>query len=367
MAQGKHVLMILGSYDQSAHEGIARYAGKQGWHLNVSILKDFQLPQHWHGDGIITSLNDSHSLLDFVLQANLPTVDLSIWRQDIDLPRVVADNAAIGRLGAEHFLELAYPHCAWFSLAENPVSRSRYQAYSQRLKEAGLDCIRLDTENPQDGNYITERLRALPKPCAIYTKSDYDSAWIASLCHNAEIQIPEDIAILGADDNRLICENQLVPLSSVRHDLETIGYEGAALLDQLMAGNTIKKPCTLIPPKGITIRQSTDYLAVTDPLIRKALDFLKTNLRKPIGTNDLVSEFSVSRRSLESKFRQHMHCSIREHLIKIRLKEAQRLLRTTNEPIEHIAAITGFCHSPHFSNSFKEKYGVTPLKYRATA
>jgi LacI family transcriptional regulator len=367
MAVGKHILMILGSYDQSAHEGIARYVGEKGWHLNVSILKDFQLPQHWQGDGIITSLNDSQSLEAFVLAANVPTVDLSIWRQDIDLPRVVADNAAIGRLGAEHFLEIAYPHCAWFALADNPVSQSRYKAYHARLEEAGISCIRLDTERPQDGNFITEKLLALPKPCAIYTKSDYDSAWIASLCHNAGIAIPEDIAILGADDNRLICENQLVPLSSVRHDLQTIGYRGAALLDQLMRGITPKNKLTLIQPKGITIRQSTDYLAVTDPLILRVLDYLKSNLRRPIGTNDLVREFDTSRRSLETKFRAAMHCSVREHLIQIRLKEAQKLLRTSTEPVEQIAAMTGFCHSPHFSNTFKKKFGITPKSFRTRA
>ncbi|MGJ8641179.1 MAG: substrate-binding domain-containing protein [Opitutaceae bacterium] len=364
MARAKHVLMVLGSYDQSAHEGIARYAGKHGWHLNVSILKDFQLPDHWQGDGIITSLNSSRQLEDFVLKADVPTVDLSIWREDIDLPRVVADNAAIGRLGAQHFLELGHRNCAWFALATNQVSRTRFQAYNSCLRDADINCIRLDVTRPQDANYITERLKELPKPCAIYTKSDYDSAWIANLCFDAGLKIPDDIAILGADDNPLICESQSVELSSVRYDLSTIGYEGASMLDALMKGEPLADRRVLIPPSGITIRQSTDALAVTDPFMREVVKYLREHFRKSIGTKDLADRFGVSRRHLEVRFREHMSSSIREYLITLRLDEAKTLLNTSKEPIETIAALTGFCHAPHFSSTFKKHFGLSPTKYR---
>lgn len=364
MVPTKHVIMVLGSYDQSAHEGIARYASQHGWHLNVSILKDFQLPEHWQGDGIITSLNNSQSLEGFVLNAKVPVVDLSIWREDIDLPRVVADNAAIGRLGAEHFLETGHKHCAWFALASNPVSRARYEAYRDTLAAAGVECIRLDRTRPQDASYVTEQLSALPKPCAIYTKSDYDTAWLLNLCLGAELRVPDDVALLGADDNALICENQAVPISSVRHDLETIGYEGAAMLDRLMQGKVVRERIKLIPPRGIRIRQSTDTLAVSDSSIRQVITYLKNNYRHAISTDLLAEQFKLSRRSLETRFRQQMHCSIRECLIRIRITEAKHLLSTTNESIEAIAALAGFCHAPHFSNTFKQIVGYSPTGYR---
>ncbi len=365
MARRKHILMVLGSYDQAAHEGIARYAGQHGWHLDVSILKDFQLPEHWKGDGIITSLNFSRQLEEFILKADVPTVDLSIWREDIDLPRVAADNAALGRLGAEHFISLGHKNCAWFGLAINPVSRTRYQAYRDALAVAGIDCVRLDTVKAQDPAYITERLLDLPKPCAIYTKSDYDSAWLANLCHEAGLRIPDDVAILGADDNALICESQWVTLSSVRYDLARIGYEGAAMLDQIINGQSIPERLKLIPPQGITVRQSTDALAATDPLVREALAYLHAHLRKPIGTNEIAEKLGVSRRLLELRFRAQMHSSIREYLIRSRIAEARNLLASTEEPIETIAALTGFCNAPHFSRSFKRDAGITPTQYRA--
>ena len=366
MVPAKHVLMVLGSYDQSAHEGIARYASQHGWHLNVSILKDFQLPKHWQGDGIITSLNNSTPLEDFVRKATVPVVDLSIWREDIDLPRVVADNAAIGRVGAEHFLETGHKNCAWFALAMNPVARARYEAYRDTLAASGVECIRLDRTRPQDVVYVTEQLIALPTPCAIYTKSDYDSAWLLNLCLSSGLQVPDDIALLGADDNTLICENQAVPLSSVRHDLETIGYEGAAMLDQLMNGERPTQRLKLIPPKGIRVRQSTDTLAVSDPIIRDLVTYLKTNYRMPISTDNLADMFKLSRRSLEARFREQMHCSIRECLIRIRIDEAKRLLGGTDESIETISALTGFCHAPHLSNTLKRVVGLAPTQYRAS-
>lgn len=364
MSLVKHVLMVLGSYDQSAHEGIARYASQHNWHLNVSILKDFNLPDSWQGDGMVTSLNNSASLEAFVRKAKVPVVDLSIWREDIELPRVVADNAAIGRIGAEHFLETGHKHCAWFALATNPVSRARYQAYRDTLAAAGVACIRLDRKRPQDVSFMTEQLLALPKPCAIYTKSDYDTAWLLNLCLSAGIDVPDEVALLGADDNSLICENQIVPLSSVRHDLETIGYKGAAMLDQLMHGKKPKQSLELIPPKGIHVRRSTDTLAVSDPIIRKLVAYLKSNYRLPVSTSVLAEQFQLSRRSLELRFREQVHCSIRECLIGIRIAEAKRMLCVRDESIETIAALTGFCHAPHFSNTFKRQIGCSPTQYR---
>ena len=364
MIQSKHVLMLLGSYDQSAHEGIAEYAGQHGWHLNVSILKEFQLPDRWQGDGIIASLNHNKSLVAFVKKAQVPVVDLSIWRDDIDLPRVVADNSAIGLLGAEHFLNMGHQHYAWFALNNDPVGQMRYVAYSERLAKSNLKCIRLDSTLCKDAAYMIKRLQKLPKPCAIYSKSDNDAAWLFNVCMDANLRVPEDIAILGTDDNRLICENQAVPLSSVRHDLKTIGYEGANMLGKLMSGQKLKKTLKLISPSGITIRQSTNALAVTDPLIRKLLKYLKTNFRRSIGTEEVAEIFGVSRRNLEKRFRKNMHCSLHEYLINIRINEAKRLLQFTSEPIENIAALTGFCHAPHFSNTFKKKTGVSPSNYR---
>lgn len=364
MSDSKHVLMVLGSYDQSAHEGIARYASQHGWHLDIRVLKEFRLPDQWRGDGVITSLTNSAVLEDFVRKVTVPVVDLSIWREDIALPRVVADNEAIGRLGAQHFLENGHQHCGWFALSPNPVSRARFVAYRKALAENGVQCLQLGRVRAQDEEWVMDELKALPKPCAVYAQSDLDAAWLLNLCLRAGLRVPSDVALLGADNNQLICENQLVPLSSVQHDLETIGFEGAAMLDRLMNGEVLDTTKRLISPKGIRVRQSTDALAVSDEAIRNAIGILDTEYRRAISTEELADRVKISRRALEMRFRDQLHCSIREYLIRVRIAEAKRLLTGSNESIETIAALTGFCHAPHFSNTFKRMEGSSPSHYR---
>jgi LacI family transcriptional regulator len=156
-----------------------------------------------------------------------------------------------------------------------------------------------------------------------------------------------------------------VTLSSVRYDLARIGYDGAAMLDQMIKGEPILERLKLIPPQGITVRQSTDALAATDPLVREALAYLHAHLRRSIGTNEIAEHLGVSRRLLELRFRAQMHSSIREYLIRSRIAEARHLLTSSSEPVETIAALTGFCNAPHFSRTFKRDTGLTPTRYRA--
>ena len=137
------------------------------------------------------------------------------------------------------------------------------------------------------------------------------------------------------------------------------------MLDQMMAGKVLKERIRYIPPKGIQIRKSTDMLAVSDPLIRQLIVYLKSNYRQSISTDLLAQNFGISRRALESRFRAQMHASIRECLIRIRIQEAKRRLTTTGDSIETIAALTGFCHAPHLSNTFKSSVGCSPSQYRS--
>ena len=236
------------------------------------------MPHNWQGDGIITSLNNNQRIAQFIQKSKLPTVDISSWREDIDVARVTADNRAIGITAANHFIEMGHRHCAWYALSINPVGRARFEGFRQGLANYELEPVRLDGGRAQDGSAILKKLSKLPRPCAIFCKSDYDAAWLSDLCLSAEIRIPEDIAILGVDNNALICENQIAPLSSVNHDLERIGYEGAALLEKLMNGEASPSSPILIEPDGITVRKSTDALAISDPLVLQALEFLNLSL-----------------------------------------------------------------------------------------
>ncbi|MCH6254920.1 DNA-binding transcriptional regulator [Puniceicoccaceae bacterium K14] len=360
----KHVLMALGSYDYSAHKGIARFASENKWHLNSSVLKTFQMPHNWNGDGIITSLNNNDRIVQFINEANVPVVDISSWREDVEVPRVTADNFNIGEVAAEHFLEMGHHNFAWFALSLNPVGKERYEGFRVSLKDAGFDLTRIDKSRAQDGPTIVSRLLELPKPCALFCKSDYDAAWICDLCYNSNIKVPEQIAVLGVDNNELICQNQSIPLSSINHNLERIGYEGAAMLESLMNNDTHHIDRKLIKPDGITIRRSTNSLVVTDPLVSETLTYLEKNLHRPISTDDIAEAFGTTRKKIETRFRQQLHSTIRDKLIRMRIEKSKMMLKEGAKPIEDIAALTGFCHASHFSNTFKKLTGMAPTSYK---
>lgn len=362
--QTKRVLMILGSYDHEQHRGIARAARECRWHLDVRFLKTLKLPSHWHGDGIICSLNSNSRLVDFVMNAGLPAVDLSLWRQDQPLPRVAADNMKIGSLAAEHFLTYGHRHFAWFALGSNPVAALRLEGYQKRLQTHGHAVTVISGRRLEDSEGVLHRLTRIPRPTAVFANSDLDAAWLLDLCLQSGIRVPQDVAILGVDNNTLICENQPVALSSVNHDLERIGFEGAKCLDGLLRGHPAPRTPLLIEPNGITIRESTDALAVADPVVRAALEWMQKSIRKSFSVDDVANQVKISRRSLEYRFRRALGQGVHEKCMELRLKSAEWHLLHTTESIESIAALTGFANPPHLSRSFRQKFGCPPAKFR---
>jgi len=210
---------------------------------------------------------------------------------------------------------------------------------------------------------MIERLRSLPRPTAIFSMSDLDAAWLLNVCLQGGLKVPEDIAILGVDNNTLICENQPVPLSSINHDLDRIGFQGARLLHSLMQGRQVRSP-PLIRPNGVTVRESTDALAVADPIVEDALAFMKRNLHRSFGVNEVADALRISRRQLEMRFREALNQGVHEKCIEMRLKKVESMLLQTSEPVEAITAMTGFANAPHLSRLFKERYGIPPLRFR---
>jgi len=359
----KKVLMLLGAYDPQQHLGIARAARTFGWHLDISPLKTFRLPSRWTGDGIICSLNSDNRLADFVRASGVPAVDLSVWRAEISIPRVAADNQAIGALAAEHFLGFGHRHFAWFALGRNPVGQIRLQGFRERLAEHSFGVVNLTRKQAEDPVIIAKKLQDHPRPMAVFTMSDLDGAWLLNVCLQAELNVPEDIAILGVDNNTLICESQPVALSSINHDLERIGFQGARLLDALMDGQQVVSP-PLISPNGVTTRKSTNALAVSDPLVKKALRVIQARLDKSFGVNEVADVLGISRRQLEMRFHEALGMGVHQKCIEMRLKKVETLLLNSTESVEAITALTGFANAPHLSRVFKQRYGMPPLRYR---
>ena len=388
--KAKNVLALVTSASQARIRGIARYAKSAGWNL---MLENQLAHGHrgWRGDGVLVTLKDTPAVIgyiDHLRKLGIPVVNLTGSYSPAGIPSVTGDNTRIGELAAEHFRDRAFRHVAWFSTNGNRIQHQRADAFARAWKRRcpGLDApqrfiwsecssTRRRDDWSQQSKWLSACLRAAPKPLGVFCYSDYDASHVLGICRDNGIDVPREVAVLGVDDNEVICENQSVPLSSVRHDLEQVGYTGAELLDRLMKkkGSGIgdrgsgQHPTTiLIPPKGVTTRRSTDTTAVADPELAEALRIIERRLRKPLGAAQIADEMGIPRIRLDRLFARELGTSVGREILRQRMVAAKGLLRDTDLTLDEIASRTGFCNAGYLANTFRREVGVTPGRYRSS-
>ena len=355
-------------------EGIARFAREHDWNLMIQDRLGYH-PIAWNGDGIIATLRSdpvTFSSIARLMKRGVPTVDLTMSRPDIDVPRVTSDHETIGRLAAEHFLERNFRNAVWFSTGWGPVHAMRFKGLSEGLGFTPLKSVlaeSLPKSRQNDWSAFTKWLRgafaAAPKPVAALAYDESDGARLLNAALELDISVPEELAILTIGNNKTICENQSVPLSSIDQNLERGGYEAAALLDRLMSGKRAPKKPILIPPLGVVVRRSTEVIAVAEPTVRKAMEFIARNLSKPIGSPQIADALEIKRPTLDALFREHLHHSVGDEIRRQRFARAKLLLETTKMPVADIAAETGYCTPSHLSNTFRDATGVSPRAWHS--
>jgi len=213
--------------------------------------------------------------------------------------------------------------------------------------------------------WVIHTIRSLRYPLGIFCYNDCVAADIVDACIEAGVQIPDQVAVLGVDNDPVICDCVQVPLSSVRHDLEGMAYEAAALLDRLIDGEPPPKVAKRISPKGVVTRKSTEVLAVEDPAVARALRYIQANFSKgALSVDDVVAHCRVPRRSLERAFRCELEQTILHQILRMRVNYAQKLLETTSRPVTDIAAQSGFATLNHFFRVFHDRTGSTPRAFR---
>ena len=235
----KSVLLALTDTHHGFYVGAARYAREHGWHLVTDMIYTASLPHGWQGDGILSFIGNRNDLAEFILANPAPTVEISLVRADIDLPRVEADNHLIGRLAAGHFVERGFRHFLWVPFQNDVPNRERRDGFHQGLSEAGASMSELPTRHWEIGpngsqdwaarrRIVSEELGRLPKPLAVFCYNDCVAADIIAACDQVGIVVPDEVAVLGVDNDAMLCESINTPLSSVRHELEGLAYEAAA-------------------------------------------------------------------------------------------------------------------------------------------
>ena len=372
----RNVLILVTPAYQPRLAGIARYARQHGWQLTI-LDRIARQPKGWNGDGVLVTLRDNPEIVSFVKslrRRKIPVVDLTFNHPEMHLPRVSGDHAAMGRLAREHFNERNFRHFAWFSTNWLNIHKLRYEGFASQPSTLNTQPFRwiFSEEAPDDrlddfawfDRWLGKKLRDAPKPLALLAYDDADAARALGACLSAGLSVPEDVAILGIGGDRLICENQPVALSSIEHDQGRTGYEGAELLDKLMDGEKPPQKPVLIPPRRITVRASTDFIAASSPIVRHALEYIRNHIGESFGLAQIADETGSSRATVARLFEQELGHSVGKEILRQRIDIGKRLLKDNNLSIAEIAFRTGFCNPAYFTNTFRRETGCTPKVWR---
>lgn len=322
-----------------------------------------------------------HSLLPTatvtgLLRKRLPCVVLGVdYYPELPVPAFVPDEEAIGRLAAEHLLDRGFTHYAFVGYKWATNLQGRLKGYSERLQRSGRTCttfmsgVAHQSVLEAHGSFrpppdFIRWLRNLPRPCALLAGTDSIASTVLEACLLHKIQVPHELAVLGVDDDSVLCHTAWPPLSSVRQDFRAIGREAAGMICDWNAGNPPGRVLRRFVPIDIVLRDSTDMRHLTDPLVAKALVFITRNIERQFQIRELVRELGVSSQTLTTHFHEAMGRTPLMEVRRQRVDHARRLLEESDAPIAQIAKRCGFGSAIRFCSVFKEFTTVTPTEYR---
>lgn len=360
--------------------GVARYIREHDpWAI---YLKPFgvdsslnEWAQGWDGDGIISAVWNADPAA--MKRIRIPIVDMVGCLHNQQIPLVHANDRSIGHTGAEHLIARGFRS---FGFIEHPVawSRDRRIGFEEAVGKIGSKVPTLMVLHPADGrpgpsfweeqqSSLVQWIQSLPKPVGVMASTDLTGQQFLEACQRAHVVVPEQVAVVGADNDELICDICCPPLSSVVINDAQRGYEAAALLDRMMNGHAPPRNAVYIEPTGIKERASTDILAIDDESLVRALRFVRDHACESIGVEDVVRAVPVSRAVLERRFRKIVGRTILDEIVRVRLNRAVELLCETELELKLVAHKAGFGTPSYMGAVFRERLGRTPGSYRSTA
>jgi len=356
--------------------GIGRYAQERGgwdiWLEQRCQHAPGRLPPGWRGDGVIARVAD-RAMGRYLAAAPGVVVNVSSARIPcVNFPTVTADLRAAARLAVEHLLDQGFRHFGYFAPLGLSYVEIHYQSFVERLAEAGLSCSLFAARRGRSPRAAWRRrqddlrrwLEGQPKPVAVLTWTSDRGREVLYACRALGLLVPEQVAVMGGDEDSLLCETCNPSLSGVALTSERIGYEAAALLDRLLHGEPCPADPILIAPPPVVVRQSTDTLAVEDRDLARAIAFIRMHAAGPIQVNDVLREVSVSRSWLERRFQESLGRSPAEEIRRVHLDRAKQLLADTELPVPQVASASGFSSREYLAYAFKQATGLTPREFR---
>ena len=282
----------------------------------------------------------------------------------------IVDSIFVGKLGAEHFLNRAFRHLAWYATYDHDSFGAQRAGFSRTVRARKLpmhmvvDPTIADKGVLKSVAYVAEKLRRLPKPLAVMAGSDGWATVLVNACIRARLAIPHQVAILGAGDDSVDREMSPVPLSYVSQNDERIGYEAAALLDRMMDGKRPEKMAVVVEPVGVVTRVSTDVFAIGHAGIQRALAFIQEHFTEPIRVKDAAKVSGLGLARFYALFRSLLGRTMHQHLNSVRLAHARELLLGTDWSVERVAGESGFLLTENMREAFVREFGCPPREYR---
>jgi LacI family transcriptional regulator len=375
MRKQKNVLLVLGWYDHRLHQGIARYAQEHGWHLSANLARERVIPWGWTGDGVLAWLGAGDDLAEFVESLKRPTVDFSLRRPHLPFARVLQDHDHAARLVAEHFLSRGFKRFLFYSDTDNWSYEERGHGFGAALQKAGHGCTWIkwhESKAYQTGReewskrraWLAVQMKQADKPLAVFAANDQLAVDVLEACGQCGLSVPEQVAIVGAENYLLAVDAMRTPISSVDTNLEEQGYEGAALCGRLMRGEPPPREPVRVPASRVVTRKSSDILAVNHQRVAKGLRFIWEKFREPISVDAVAKAAAMSRRGLHQAFLEHLGRTPGEEIRALRVEHAKKLLAETDYKLEAIAGLSGYQSANSFCIAFKKSAGLSPVGFR---
>jgi LacI family transcriptional regulator len=376
-----HVALLIETsreYGRRLLRGVIRYLHKQGpWLLlfrpaGLTDLSHTWL-RDWKGDGILVRA-DSPQLLNAVVQTGRPAVELRLTVHNQKVPAVGIDNQAVVELAFHHLWERGFRNfafCGW-PTGEMLSADFRRQHFEQLVARAGGRCSifaakhepRRKALSEGELTRIADWLTSLPKPVGLMANNDDRGLQVLEACRLSGLQVPDEVAVLGVDNDEFLCNLSNPPLSSINVGAERIGYEAAALLDRLMAGEPAPSAPIYLPPLGIVVRRSTDVVASEDRELAELVRFVRDNACSGLRVEEALRRSRLSPSTMQRRFKALLGRTPKQEILRVQVERAKQLLTETDLTVAEIAANCGFGELKRLSEAFRIAVGLAPLAYR---
>ena len=382
MKKAKNIALLMHnlSYCRDLLRGIQRYMIDQNkdWFLHDDQINTstIRILQQWNPDVVIAFIID-RKIVPHLQQLKCPVINLCSRVEAKGIPLLTVNNIAVGRMAANHFLERHFENFGFFGHphTQSSSSRDREEGFVTRLAEKGFTVhtlladyqprLLVQSKWANVHRRIEAWLNKIPKPAAIFACHDVPARHVANISWRMGLKIPEQIAVLGVDNDEIECHLARPPLSSIAIPGEKIGYETAILVDRMFRKkSSIEEKTYQFEPIEVVTRQSTDIMAIANSDVRLALGYIRKNAHLPFDVHDVVENTCLGRRVLERYFRKLLGRTILQEIWHARVDLVKKLLRETNLAMPQIAARSGFADPQHMAVVFRKVANMSPTEYR---